>query len=301
MKRHLVIALLLLFLPGTGFAADQAEHYAVARLPTPVLNTFEFAAVFGGPDGRTLASDRCGQLRALEFIALPHTPFRIEETIRRGARTTYRVTTDDYPYPSRTGYYIDSRFVTTTPVKPPPRPHRLPPRTTVIANLLAAQGSRYVWGGNVRSGIPEMLSFFPPQQTSPLDPRTSNRWELRGVDCSGLLYEATGGSTPRNTSALVSFGSGVPVAGLNAAEIARLVEPLDLIVWNGHVMIAIDRDRLIESRLDCTGEHDGVRVRPLRAALDELLKSRTPLNDYRDAAARGIKGFVIRRWYTSDK
>jgi hypothetical protein len=295
----LFIALIVSLFMAAACCAHDPAPYALAVLPTPVLNTPDFAGVFGGPDGQTLRRDSCGLIRALEFVALPGTPFRIEETIGSPRGTVYRVTTDDYPYPAETGYFIDSRFVTTTAGPPPPRPRRLPPLKTVIAGLLAAQGSRYVWGGNLRGGIPELLSFFPPHQPQRLSPRERDLWQLRGVDCSGLLYEATGGFTPRNTSALVAFGDAVPIAGLAAEEIVRRMEPLDLIAWQGHVMIVLDRQRVIESRLDSTGKRDGVRVTPLLAALTRIMKGKTPVDDYQSAAARGVKGFVVRRWYNA--
>ena len=75
------------------------------------------------------------------------------------------------------------------------------------------------------------------------------------------------------------------------------MEPLDLIVWQGHVLIVLDRGRVIESRLDCSGNQGGVRVRPLRAALNGIMKTRTPVDDFGKAAAHGVKGFVVRRWY----
>jgi hypothetical protein len=207
----------------------------------------------------------------------------------------YRDTTEDYPYPTRSGYFIDSRFVRVTNAKPPARHRSLPPRDEILARLLAARESAYVWGGNVRSGIPEMLSFFPPSGGSRLDPVTRALWQLRGVDCSGLLYEATGGSTPRNTSALVYFGAPVPVSGLRAADIVRLLEPLDLIVWPGHVLIVLDRERLIESSLEEGGESGGVKVRPLLTALEEIMRLRTPADMSVSSAAN--RWFVVRRWY----
>ena len=42
--------------------------------------------------------------------------------------------------------------------------------------------------------------------------------------------------------------SRVHLDGLSTAEIVGRLEPLDLIVWNGHVLIVLDRHRLIESR-----------------------------------------------------
>jgi hypothetical protein len=122
-------------------------------------------------------------------------------------------------------------------------------------------------------------------------------WQLAGVDCSGLLYEATNGFTPRNTFSLVEYGRSVPIAGLDPVKIVERLEPLDLIVWSGHVMIVLDRERLIESRLDSGGKGGGVRVRPLREALAELMKGRVPLDDYKAVTANWEKGFVIRRWY----
>jgi cell wall-associated NlpC family hydrolase len=289
----------LLVLATTCCAGSKTPLYAVALIPTPVMNRAAFAAVFGGGDGKTLLLDSSGLLREVEFVALPGTPFRIKERLKRGGQTIYRVTTADYPYPTETGYFIDSRFVTTAKTAPPPRSKHLPSREKVIDNLLAARGSRYVWGGNIRAGIPQLLDFYPPAAGSSIPPATLEIWQLRGVDCSGLLYEATNGFTPRNTSSLVEYGRAVPIEGLDPAKIVERLEPLDLIVWSGHVMIVLDRERLIESSLASSGRGGGVRVRPLREALAELMKGRVPLDSYQAAAGKGKKGFVIRRWYTA--
>jgi len=296
-KTILFIILISLTLAVSFRAGSTPAVYAIAALPAPVLNTPDFAAVFGGRDGKTLHLDPSGLIREVEFAALPGTAFRIEERLKRGSRTIYRVTTDDYPYPTKNGYFIDSRFVRTADSPPLPRKRLLPAKQRVIDNLLAARGSRYVWGGNWRSGIPQLLQFYPPASGFHPSPATLEMWQLAGVDCSGLLYEATNGYTPRNTSVLVEYGRGVPIAGLNAKRIIRQVEPLDLIVWSGHVQIVLDRERVIESRLGPTGKGGGVIVRPLREALMGLLKERVPLDAYPPAAARGVKGFVIRRWY----
>lgn len=286
-----------LVLAATCCAASQTPPYAVAILPAPVLNTPEFSAVFGGSDGKTLHLDRNGLVRELEFVALPGTAFRITESLKRGERTIYRVTTDDYPYPAKNGYFVDSRFVRSSDTIPPPRPRQLPSKQIVIENLLAARGSRYVWGGNIRAGIPQLLDFYPPAAGTSLSPSKKEIWQLRGVDCSGLLYEATGGYTPRNTSSLVKYGRPVPIAGLDADGIIRRLESLDLIVWSGHVLIVLDRERSIESRLGSKDKDGGVVVRPLREALDEVMKSRVPMDEYPTVETEGIKGFVIRRWY----
>ncbi|SNB46866.1 C40 family peptidase [Geobacter sp. DSM 9736] len=276
-------------------AAGAPASYAVARLPTPMFNIPDFPRIFGGSDGATLETDRCGQIRQLEFVALPGTVFRIEGSVADAPVPVYRVTTEDYPYPSRTGYFIDGRLVNLTSEKPQQRQRNLPPRREVIDRLLQAQGSIYVWGGNIRSGIPELRELYSPKK--PTAPETTARWELRGVDCSGLLYEATDGYTPRNTSALLHFGSGVPIAGRSDEEIMRAVKPLDLIVWDGHVLIILDRNRVIESYLDCSGEGGGVRVRPLRNVLEGLRPKREALDAWPTGGGKGTKGFVIRRWH----
>ncbi|MHC1697182.1 MAG: peptidoglycan endopeptidase [Geobacteraceae bacterium] len=287
----------LLFSGLTACAANQLPpRYAVATGPVPVLNTPDFRSVFGGNDGTTLAVDRCGQLRALEFIALPGTAFRIEGSSSDFHFPTYRVTSDDYPYPSTTGYYIDSRMVRTTDSAPTLRKRTLPDPETIISRLVSAVGTPYQWGSNLREGIPEMLSLYPPTDNQPLEKDTQKTWTLQGLDCSGLLYEATNGWTPRNTSELVGYGSPVTIAGLDAERIIQNIQPLDLIVWKGHVMIILDRERLIESWLDCQGTAGGVTIRNLREALRQLLAARTPLNAYQGGST-ATNGFVIRRWH----
>ena len=90
-----------------------------------------------------------------------------------------------------------------------------------------------------------MLKHYTPAQI--LDPVLQQKWQLKGVDCSGLLYWATNGATPRNTSALVNYGTGVMIMGLSIDQILTELKPLDLIVWSGHVLIVLPGERVIES------------------------------------------------------
>ncbi|HEY6009803.1 MAG TPA: peptidoglycan endopeptidase [Geobacteraceae bacterium] len=293
MRRFVAVFFLLLFLSASAGHGASHPPYAVASIPTPLFSSPDFPLLFGGGDGGTLRLDSCGQMRSLEFVALPGTVFSVEEVVARSPVPVYRVTTADYPYATKTGYFIDGRGVEFLSTRPPERARRLPDKGTIIAALLAARGSRYVWGGNVHHGIPELLTLYPIPPGSSAGEEMRARWQLRGVDCSGLLYDATGGFTPRNTSALVTYGRGVPVAGLSAAAIASRLEPLDLIAWNGHVLIVIDRERVIESRLTC-GSPVGVVVTPLRKRLAQIMKSRTPADAYREGEG---PVFVVRRWY----
>ncbi len=295
--RLVIILALFLAVSPSRSSADAMPAYAEAVSHAPVLNTRDFRSVYGGKDGRSLATDSQGQIRALEFIALPGTSFRVEEVIDGSPAPVYRVTTDDYPYASSTGYFIDSRFVRTSRTPFPSRPKTLPDGETILSRLASAVGTSYVWGGNRREGIREMLSFYPPRTGRPLDPLTESRWTMRGLDCSGLLYEATGGFTPRNTSSLVEFGDAVPIEGKSVQGIAASLRPLDLIVWKGHVIIVFDGKRVMESSLAHGRGKSGVAFRGLVETLRDITATRTPLDVYPSATGDGKRGFVVRRWH----
>lgn len=269
-------------------AQTKEARYAVAVLPTPVLNTPDFNSVFGGSDKRTLKLTSKNLIEEVEFIALPHTVFVIEERIRKGSREILRVTTKDYPYHAAGGYYIDSRFVEKRFEKPQERRRKLPDKDTIIKKLIAADGAIYVWGGNYSKGIPEMLEFYKPSGTLPND--ALKMWTLKGVDCSGLLYEATGGYTPRNTDSLFSFGISVDVKGLSPDEIAKKLKPLDIIVYKRHVLIVLNSREVIESAIS-----RGVHVKNLLSAVRAVSEIMQPANDYK-GDGKGDK-FVVRRWY----
>lgn len=301
-KRGVLILLTLVTIlatnvTGTTRASDSASEYAMARIPTPVLNIPHFAEVFGGPDGKTLHLDSQGLIRELETVALPGTVFRVLDRFAEKGGLVLHVTTAEYPYPTADGYYIDSRFVTLTDRRPPERAVQLPARGTIIERIRVSVGLPYSWGGTVGNGIPEMLEYFPP--AGPISDDTRDRWSLKGVDCSGLLYGVTDGYTPRNTSALLSFGKPVEVAGRTLEEIAAMLRPLDLLVWNGHMCIVLDQGELAQSRLSFWRGHNGVVTAPLREGLGEIMAARIPA-DEPETTAPEKKTFVVRRWYPGD-
>ncbi|MCX5716720.1 MAG: peptidoglycan endopeptidase [Nitrospirae bacterium] len=289
----LVIVSFLVIASGRGQAAQKnAEtkdaRYAVAVLPAPVLNTPDFNSIFGGSDGRTLKLTAKNLIEEVEFIALPHTVFVIEKTIMKDSREILKVSTNDYPYHSVSGYYIDSRFVEKRLKKPQERRKELPDKNTIIKRLLSADGAIYVWGGNYSKGIPEMLEFYKPSGT--LSDDVLKRWTLKGVDCSGLLYEATGGYTPRNTDSLFSLGIPVDVKGLSPDEIAKKLNPLDIIVYKRHVLIVLNSREVIESTIS-----RGVHVKNLLIAVRAVSEIMQPANDSK-GDGKGDK-FVVRRWH----
>jgi len=295
-----VLVTILTFLLVAGLnlelPAEETSRYAVAVLPTPVFNTPDFPAVFGGEDGSTLQLNEKGQIKELELICFPETVFRIEETIEKNGIIVYRVITNDYPHSTNQGLFVDSRFVKIADVPPSERPKKLPSKSTIIQKLLSAGSSNYLWGGNYKGGIPQMLSFYKPASSLPSD--VENKWRLKGLDCSGLLYYATNGYTPRNTSVLVNYGKPIQIAGLKFEEIIQKLESLDIIVWVGHVTVILDKENAIVGCLDCgRGLEKGFRIRQTKEVLAEIMGRRIPVDSYNQRVEGKREKFVIRRWY----
>lgn len=292
-------ALLFFFFCQPLFAiADESSLFCVADKATPVLNNADFSAIFGSKDGSSLKFDASGVIREVEFIALEGTPFRIVGIYPKGAHSIYAVECRDYPVSLKTRLYIDSRFVTLTKDEPVPRIKNRVSKAEICSNLKSLSTvDLYVWGGNYHHGVPELFEYYAPQRE--ISPALKKYWTLQGLDCSGLLYEATHGFTPRNTSELVHYGKALPIRGKTAEEIDAMLEPLDLIVWFGHVVIVLDDENIIESRLSYEDERgrrkNGVRIRPRLYALNEIHMSRKPVNTI-DRANKDSE-YVIRRWY----
>lgn len=285
LRKILYIFLFLIISNGCQSQSDQPK-YAVAILNTPVLNTGDFESVFGGRNGSSVKVDKSGLIREMEFIAFPNTVFEILEVIPKGDYNIYKITTDDYPYNS-SDLFIDSRFVKTLDTLPEQRELVLPDKKEILEKLNSLDGYGYMWGGNYGDGIEQLLEFYQP--ASEPDVHTKDLWSLKGVDCSGLIYQATNGSTPRNTSTLINYGEGLDIAGKSASQIAAMLQPLDLIVWSGHVIIVYDENTVIESTGDA-----GVHKSDLTSRLKSIMREKTPVNDWDSTSG---KRFVVRRWY----
>lgn len=287
---------ILLFFGGCLVSAESAE-YAVVKSAAPVLNTSDFKSVFGEANGRDLKTDCCGQIRELEYIALPGSVLTILNKHRSGTADIYQVVTDEYVAPPHVRLYVDGRFLRLERALPEPRKPSLPPRAEIVSALRAVAGSSYVWGGNVPEGVPELAEWFYSDARNNI----TSRLALAGLDCSGLLYHATGGWTPRNTSQLVTYGKGITIAGKKPADVAALLQPLDLIVWNGHVVIVLDQQTAIESRLACDSPgKGGVVMTPLTQRITEIMHTRRPVNEW-PGGKKQQDIFVVRRWYPKAK
>lgn len=283
MKKLLIILILL-----SLFSKVYSQTYALAIDYTPVLNTYDQFLVFGGTDGSSVKLDNRGLIGEMEFIAFPGTVFNIIEIVDfqdRGLKY-YKVKTDDYQYNG--DFYIDSRFVNTYDEKPNGRIIEKPNQSDVLKFMKSLIGYPYMWGGNYADGIYAMLNYYQPK--SEIDTRTKNLWILKGVDCSGLLYQSTAGFTPRNTSSLLNYGEAVNIEDKPLEEIIPILKPLDLIVIKGHVIIVLDENTTIESSPD-----KGVHTSELKLRLSRIMEDYKPVNEFGKRLWKN-KEFVIRRW-----
>lgn len=227
--------------------------------PAPILNTPDFIFAFGGRDGKEIPLNERRHAYCYEFVALKGAVFHVEEMIAQRDAWIYRVSCPFYSEPK---LYLDSRF--TKPAEKP-LPRFLPPPGTILQRMEEKIGTPYVWGGNWSAGIPEMLTYYPPK--GPIDDRMFVLWTIKGIDCSGLLYEAAEGATPRNTSQLLRFGKTVPIG----AEL----QPLDMIVYPGHILFVLNDSTTIESKFPF-----GVICRNLSERLWELDQERTRVSEW---------------------
>ncbi len=260
-------------------------RYAIARFPTPVLRTPSFTNCFGGEKGDRLALDDQLLLRPIEMVLLPDSKIELKENIE--SSLIWRI--DTHEHPCEDELYVDERFVAFVEDHFPERSRALPSVNSIILRLKEQVGTRYIWGGNWPQGISQLLEWYRPSvDTASLDALTHDTWQLKGVDCSGLLYFATNGCTPRNTSELLGWEEPVLIAGKKCDAIAASLLPLDLIVWKGHVIIVLDEDTVIESKGGI-----GVVTCSLDKRLQEILNERKPADRY----LSDEPSFVIRRWH----
>lgn len=245
------------------------------KTPAPVLNTPDYSFAFGGKTGSEIPLNEKGHPYCNEFVALPGMTYPVEETLEIKGSTIYRIGCGGYP---EKRLYLDSRFAKPAAAQKSRKP--MPARAILLERMAAMAGTPYVWGGNWKAGIPEMLQYYPAQ--NPIDDHTAIYWTLCGVDCSGLLFEASEGTTPRNTSQLVYFGQGVPTG--------EPLQPLDMILYPGHVAFVVDPQTTIESKFPF-----GVIQRDLATRLWEFEKSRKRVEEW-NSALDPLLHYTIRRF-----
>lgn len=264
----------------TTLSCAMAPRYVQVGLHTPVFDTPFIHDLYKIP----LPVDSMNLLRELEVCVLSGTYFAVRRMFDTGI---CEVSTLEYP--SSTPLYVDRRFFATQPDEKLPKGKVFPSSEEILYKLIQSQGQRYIWGGNVFRGISETLKFYPPEQA--LDAETQAIWTHNGFDCSGLLYFATNGVSPRNTSDLVGWGRPVEIANLTAEQILKKMEPLDLIVWKGHVLIFIGKEGIIESK-----HPKGVILSDASKRLKEIMETRDPVDSWRQKTPGTRDAFVVRRF-----
>lgn len=212
--------------------------------------------------------------------------------------------------------WVDSRFLDFLDLDPNTMRLLVDEERGVIERIKKFVGKPYIWGGCVPQGIPQLLEFYPtaPKNESKILRQTRT---LEGGDCSGALWYATRYNTPRTTRGLISLGKAVNVEGKTAKKITGILRPLDLIVWDGHVLIVMEDGEVFESihkffvggKFGDNGFTGGGRLVPLEPRLHEIMQgfdpfragrqeARLPIND---PAKLTATSFVVRRWYPGAK
>ena len=234
----------------------------ISKIPTPIFNTPDIPFNY-----LPLKKDSQGRLMEIEMIALPGTKFKCLSKI---SENIFQVETSEYP--STVPLYVDSRFLQAASAETPEREKILPTIDKILSWMEARKGLRYFWGGNWADGIPKILELYPFLKDA--SPEDRDDAICRGLDCSGILYQATNGYTPRNTSDLINFGTEVSTI--------EHIKPLDLLVWKGHILIVLSPTTLIESRIG-----HGVVISPLQQRYLEAVELVKNQN----------KTLYIRRWH----
>ncbi|MBK8550128.1 MAG: C40 family peptidase [Ignavibacteria bacterium] len=265
----------------TSEDGSSLEKYAVSIYNTRVLNSPDFERIYGGRDGKSLAFSKSGLVKELEYVAFPGSVFEIVEEYKQGDHSIYKVQTDDYDIVlGGTELYIDSRFVELKSKKPEKIEINKPSMEQIYDYFEKSENADYVWGANNLNGVEKMIEYYKPSGN--VSSKVYNHWCMKGVDCSGLIYEATNGYTPRNTHQMVSYGEGIPIEGKSVNEIAEMLEPLDMIVWKGHVIYVYDKNTTIESAQSA----GGVVKKDLISSLNKIMQTRRPANEWSDNAGR---------------
>jgi len=262
-------------------------NFAVSIYNTPVLNSPDFDRIYGGKDGKSLALNKNRLVKELEYVAFPGSVFTVLEKIKNGDHYIFRVLSDEYDIVlNGTNLYIDSRFVELKDTKTAQELKIKPSKEQIYNFFDKCENARYVWGANNVNGVEKMFELYKP--AGQLNQFVSDHWSMKGVDCSGLIYEATGGYTPRNTYQMVSYGEGLDIEGKSVEEIAEMLLPLDMIVWKGHVIYVYNKNKTIESAHSA----GGVVRKDLISTLSKIMQTRRPVNNWSDDNG---KIFVIRR------
>ncbi|MCH9614541.1 MAG: hypothetical protein SP1CHLAM54_14980 [Chlamydiia bacterium] len=192
------------------------------------METLSHTPLLNRPLYNPLDLDAVGLDRSLEMVLFPQTLVEV-----KGEYGDFlQVEVEEYRFSKP--LYVPKAFIGPGPGKK----RMMPTKTCILERLLNTKSLPYVWGGNVSKGVPQMSTIFPPPKNT-----EKWRWNLEGIDCSGLLFEAANGMIPRNTNDLNNYGQ----------EVYSNVKRLDICLLPGHMFIVIGENRVIESKHEWGG------------------------------------------------
>jgi len=131
-----------------------------------------------------------------------------------------------------------------------------PPMQNVIDALLSLEGTPYLYGGSAPSGsdiqAEALIARGLMRREDLEDPDLAMIMRSAGIDCSGLFNLATDYAFFGDSCHVYeAFGSAARVIeddeASNAATMAKALRPLDLIVYRGHVIVALGDGRVIQA------------------------------------------------------
>jgi cell wall-associated NlpC family hydrolase len=271
----------LIYLTGCTPSERTITHtgemkYVSAKTYTPVFNIPDIYKFLSELD-TDIKTDKKGLIPEVSFIASPGKEFEIIEETKNNGYTIMKVK----PVDSEKIYYVDSRFLEQSDGEGSIK-EKLS-KEEIIRNLKAMEGYPYEYGGAIANGVWKLESMYDIKGLN-------ERWKPKGLDCSGLIYQATNGVIPRSSSEIVKYGEGLDIEGKKLDDIIDMLEPLDIIGYPGHVLIVIDRNSVMES-----SPKKGVRILQAETRIKQLMKDRKPVNDVEGEDKNKI--FVVRRWY----
>lgn len=236
----------------------------IASTPIPLFNTPHF---LNPPE-----FDAQGLWLSLETILLPGNTYTV---VKQGDIVT--ITTKSYP--SLNPLYTDLRFIDRSELFKGDI-NALPPSLDSFLHRIekcVKNKVPYLWGGNLPKGDERMGRLL--YDYTFLSKEQQRACSLTGVDCSGLIYWASNGVTPRNSSGLIF--AGIPVITLDC------LKPGMLIGWKGHVLIVTEKG-IVES---AAGK--GVICTPTEEKIEALLKERNFLTSWPSTPPE-TPSFVVR-------
>ena len=83
---------------------------------------------------------------------------------------------------------------------------------------------------------------------------------------------------------------------IHVQQIIEKVQPLDLIVWAGHVIIVLSDDYVIESLWKENYEW-WAEIVNLQERLEDIFTRRQPVDEWHESNLPDKEKFVIRRWF----